>query len=174
MQSRKAWRNRNAGDGQAVLGLLEALRQGLGAELAGLFDDDRAALEEGTDGRAPGLNFWGSFGQQDCGPADWEAWYRALRTEGSLSTACRCGQTHRLFGFMLHQRWALLIVAPALLPAGGAAVMASSLRALADKLPPAMTPDERHQLELARAYDDPQPPHDPAGAPVWWIRRRPT
>jgi len=171
--SRKAWRNRDASAGQAVMGLLEALRMGFGADAAGLFDDDRA--EDGDDGRAGAINFWDSFGERGCGPADWDGWYATLRGQGHVDGACRCGGAHRLYGSMINGRWALLVVVPAALPSGGQAAIASSLRALAERLPPAMTPEERRQLELARELDEAVPAARTAtDAPVWWIRKRPT
>lgn len=169
MQSRKAWRNRDAGSTEAVLGLLEGLRHGLGADAVGLFDDDRA----GGEGDEPGLDFWDSFGDQPCAPADWVGWYRTLRAEGRVDTTCRCGGAHRLRGFMVHDRWALLLVVPAALPLEGAAAIASSLRALSDVLPGAMTPDEARQAELARELEGPSHAPPATDAPVWWVRKRP-
>jgi|GEM_PF-3525653 len=155
------------------MGLLEALRMGFGADAAGLFDDDRA--EPGDDGRAGAINFWDSFGARTCGPTDWDSWYAALRAQGHVDSACRCGETHRLYGSMINGRWALLVVVPAALPSGGAVAIASSLRALSQRLPPAMTAEERRQLELARELDEAVPAaRTPTDAPVWWIRKRPT
>jgi hypothetical protein len=171
VESRKAWRNRDASAAQAVLGLLEALRHGLGADTVGLFDDDRS---DDSEQRPVGLNFWDSFGERSCGPLDWEAWHRALRAGGRVDAACRCVGSHRLHGFMIHARWALLLVVPATLPAGSAVAIASSLHALAEKLPAAMTPDERRQAEFAQEFDAPAAAGPTAGVPVWWIRKRPS
>ena len=170
VESRKAWRNREASASEGVLALLEALRVGLGAESVGLFDDDRA-----DPAAAPGaLNLWDSFGERPCIEIDWEAWYRQLRADGRVDVTCRCGAAHRLCGFSIHERWTLILVAPPVLPAGGAVAIASSLRALSEKLPPAMTPDERRQAGLAGAGEDESVPARGAWvAPVWWVRRRP-
>jgi hypothetical protein len=152
------------------MGLLEALRNGFGADAAGLFDDDRADGEQ-----AGGLNFWESFGEQACGPADWESWYRTLRAQSHVDSACRCGRLHRLYGSMIHGRWALLVVVPPLLPPGGASAIASSLRALSQRLPPSMTAEERRQAALAQELDEAVPAtRAPTDAPVWWIRKRTT
>ena len=173
VESRKAWRNRDASAGEGVLALLEALRLGLGAESVGLFDDDRAEPER--DGPGGTLNFWDSFGERPCAEIDWEAWYRTLHTDKRVDSTCRCGGDHRLCGFLIHGRWILLLVAPPVLPAGGAVAIASSLRALAEKLPPAMTPDERRQVSLGSdPSDEASAPADQALAgPIWWVRRRP-
>ena len=166
MESRKAWRNRDASAGEGLLALLEALREGLGAQSVGLFDDDRAGPDPGSP-RA-GLNFWDAFGERPCAEIDWDGWYRALCREGRVATTCACGEAHHLCGFLIHGRWALLLVAPPELVSSGAAAIASSLRALADKLPPARTAAEwavigRHEEEPAAA----------TGEPVWWVRKPP-
>jgi len=153
------------------MGLLEALRNGFGADAAGLFDDDRADLEQ--DVRPGAINFWDSFGERGCAPADWESWYGTLRADGHIDSACRCGGAHHLHGSVINGRWLLLVVVPPSLPNGGPAAIASSLRALSDRLPPAMTAEERRQMELARELDEAAPP-TPTDAPVWWIRKRPT
>jgi len=153
------------------MGLLEALRMGFGADAAGLFDDDRA---DGADDARPGaINFWDSFGERGCAPLDWESWYRTLRAEGHVDGACRCGGAHLLHGSIINGRWVLMVIVPPELPNGGQAAVASSLRALSDRLPPAMTPAERRQMELARELDE-AVPRTPTDAPVWWIRKRPT
>jgi len=153
------------------MALLEALRNGFGADAAGLFDDDRADFEASE--RPGAINFWDSFGERGCAPADWEGWYQTLRVKGQIDSACRCGGPHHLHGSMINGRWVLLVVVPPVLPSGGQAAVASSLRALSDRLPPAMTPEERRQMELARELDEAVPP-TPTDAPVWWIRKRPT
>jgi hypothetical protein len=171
VESRKAWRNRDPSAGEAVMGLLEALRIGFGADAAGLFDDDRAELE--PDARRGAINFWDSFGERACAPAEWDTWYRTLRADGHIDSTCRCGGPHLLHGSVINGRWLLLVIVPLTLPNGGQAAIASALRALSDRLPPAMTPEERRQLELARELDETIPP-TPTDAPVWWIRKRTT
>jgi len=161
-----------------VLALLEALRMGLGADSVGLFDDDRAEAEPERAAAAGGaLNFWDSFGERPCAEIDWEGWYRTLRADKRVDTTCRCGGQHRLCGFLIHGRWILLLVVPPELPAGGAVTIASSLRALAEKLPPAMTPDEQRQAGLGAepSVEETAPVNSvPALAgPIWWVRRRP-
>jgi len=153
------------------MGLLEALRNGFGADAAGLFDDDRADRE--SAGRLGAINFWDSFGERGCAPLDWESWYQTLRSQGHIDSTCPCGGAHHLHGSMINGRWVLLVVVPSVLPKGGQAAVASSLRALSDRLPPAMTAEERRQLELARELDEALPPA-PTDAPVWWVRKRPT
>jgi hypothetical protein len=172
VETRKAWRNRDASAGAGVLALLEALRHGLGAESVGLFDDDRADPDPDAGSARGALNFWDSFGDRPCAEIEWDAWYRALRAQKRVDTTCHCGRAHRLCGFLIHDRWALMLVVPAVLPAAGAAAIASSLRALAERLPPAMTSEERRQASFG-SEDDPSPPATMAAAvPVWWVRKR--
>jgi len=169
VESRKAWRNRDSSAGEGVLALLEALRDGLGAASVGLFDDDRSDLDAESSRGA--LNFWDAFEQRPCGDIDWDGWYRELRTNGRVESVCGCGGAHHLCGFLIHDRWALLLVAPPALPAAGAAAIASSLKALAARLPPGKTADER---DAVKQYDaPPQPSAAAAGGPVWWVRKPP-
>jgi hypothetical protein len=170
LETRKAWRNRDTSSGEGVLALLEALRHGLGAESVGLFDDDRADPDPGAEPGA--LNFWDSFGERPCAEIEWDAWYRALRAQKRVDTTCHCGRGHRLCGFLIHDRWVLLLVAPPVLPSAGAAAIASSMRALAEKLPPGMTPDERRQAHFASGDDLSTPATEAPTVPVWWVRKR--
>lgn len=169
MESRKAWRNRKHFASEGVLALLEALRNGAGAENAGLFDDDRADPVPGPGGAA--LNFWDAFDPPPCAAIDWDQWYRELKTNDRVETLCGCGQAHRLCGFLIHGRWVLLLVVPSSLPGGGAAAIASSLRALAAKLPPARSEQERRE---ALRYDgETASAAGASGGPAWWVRKLP-
>jgi len=168
VESRKGWRNRDPGANEAVLALLEALRTGLGADTVGLFDDDRgdrAPVDAGGDA----LNFWDAFDGQPCGGIDWEAWYRDLRQHQRVETTCTCGAQHHLHGFLIHGRWALLMVAPPALPGAGVPAIASSLTALAAMLPPARTAEER----AATAPYEGDAPAREALRPSWWARKLP-
>ena len=152
------------------MALLEALRNGAGAESAGLFDDDRADPMPASGGGA-GLNFWDAFDLPACAAIDWDHWYRELKTNDRVETLCGCEQAHRLCGFLIHGRWGLLLVVPSSLPGDGAAAIASSLRALADKLPPARTPQQR--LEAARYDGDTASGAGASAGPAWWVRKLP-
>lgn len=184
VESRKGWRNRDAGAAEGVLALLEGLRTGLGAQGVGLFDDDRADLDVASSGGGA-LNFWDAFDRRPCGEIDWEGWYGALRREGRVDTTCGCGGAHRLCGYLLHGRWVLLIIAPAGLAsapaasavassggAADAAAVASSLKALAARLPPAMT---AHEREAVSKYEGGRGVGGAAAVtpPVWWVRKPP-
>ncbi|HEX2657813.1 MAG TPA: hypothetical protein VHU40_06060 [Polyangia bacterium] len=168
MESRKAWRNRDASTTEGVLALLEALAQGWGAQGIGLFDDDRA--EPNPDDGPGALNFWDAFSERPCADIDWASWYRELRLHERVETACGCGAGHRVRGFLIHGRWALLLVAAPTMTAVGAATIASSLRALADRLPPARTAEERALLKRYEA--EPDAPLAPAH-PAHWVRKLP-
>jgi hypothetical protein len=169
VESRKVWRNRDASAGEGVLALLDVLRSGLGAQGVGLFDDDRAGPDPGSP--RSGLNLWDAFDERPCAEIDWERWYRDLRRHGRVATTCGCGAAHHLCGFLIHGRWALLIIAPPALVSSGAAAIASSLRALADKLPPARTAAEWEAI--ARHEEQPADATDAAAGPVWWVRKLP-
>lgn len=185
MESRKAWRNRESSAGEGVLALLESLRDGLGAQSVGLFDDDRADPERPTGA----LNFWDAFDERPCADIDWEAWYRELRTRERVETTCGCGGEHRLCGYLIHERWALLLVAPPALAPGGAAAIASSLRALAARLPPGKgQADHLHHdagatvgrtgdSDGGAAGDTPATGAPEAvartGGLLWWVRKAP-
>jgi len=159
--TRKEWRNRPPSAGERVLGLLEALREGLGATGVGLFDDDRV-----DPGRQP-PNFWDAFDPRPCAEIDWVAWYSTLRASGRVDTTCGCGGRHHLLGFLIHDRWALLIVAPPSLEAGLAAAIASSVKALAAQLPPGKKPSEA----ITVAESERAPTSE--GGLLWWVRKAP-
>jgi hypothetical protein len=159
METRKAWRNREASAGENVLALLEALRDGLGAQAVGLFDDDRAA----PSGQPP-PNFWDAFDERPCAEIDWDRWYQELRRDERVETTCGCGGAHHLYGFLIHRRWALLLVAPPVLPSAAAAVIASAVRALADRLPPGREPADDVPVD--------RPPPSGGGL-LWWVRKAP-
>lgn len=166
MPSRKEWRNREPSAGQSVLALLEALREGLGAQGVGLFDDDRA-----DPGRQP-PNFWDAFEEPPCAEIDWGSWYRQLRHGGRVDTTCGCGGDHRLLGFLMHDRWALLIVAPPSLDTSVAAAITSSVKALAAQLPPAKKPDP-HAPPVPGEDDEGAGRPAGSGALLWWVRKGP-
>ena len=163
MPSRKDWRNREPSAGESVLALLEALREGLGAQGVGLFDDDRA-----DPNRQP-PNFWDAFEERPCAEIDWGSWYRQLRYTGRVETTCGCGGQHHLLGFLLHERWALLVVAPPSLHESVAAAITSSVKALAAQLPPAKKPDPLRPP--VRLEESDRPPG--TGGLLWWVRKGP-
>lgn len=166
MQSRKAWRNRGPEAAEGVLALLEALRTGIGAEAIGLFDDDRT--DPATDPSPP--SFWNAFDGRKCAAIDWDAWYRELRKAERVHTGCGCGQGHLLSGFLIHGRWALLLVAPPALPAEGAAAIASALKALSARLPPSK---EREQAGTPATTGEADAPPRELEPLVWWARKDP-
>jgi hypothetical protein len=159
--SRKEWRNREPSAGERVLGLLEGLREGLAAQGVGLFDDDRGDPEH----QPP--NFWDAFDERPCAVIDWASWYRELRSSGRVETTCGCGGDHHLLGFLIHGRWALLVVSPAL-DASVALAITSAVRALAGHLPPGRKPDPQRA-------DVPEAPRPSTGAGglLWWVRKAP-
>lgn len=154
METRKRWRKGEPGTREGVEAVLEALRDGIGAEAIGLFDDDRA------DPGAGRLNFWNAFSDLElpCLNVEWDAWYRELESRQRVETGCACGG-HRLQGFLIHDRWALLLITPPALIPDAALAISSAFKALAEKLPPAM--------KRVRTGSDPAP----ASPPLWWVRK---
>lgn len=153
---------------EQIHALLEALRDGIGADAIGLFDDGRAELRPSGPTDPP--NFWDAFGGLPCVSVDWERWYEELRATRRAEAPCTCATEHRLLGFLIRDRWALLLMAsPTLIP-GAAAIIASGVKVLSDRLPPPLArellTDIRGQPE---ELDGPSPPL--AGVPVWWVRK---
>jgi hypothetical protein len=163
--SRKEWRNRDPSAAEGVLALLETLREGLGAQGVGLFDDDRAEPNH----QPP--NFWDAFEQRPCAEIDWGSWYRQLRYHGRVETTCGCGGQHHLLGYLIHERWALLIVAPPSWHTSVAAAITSSVKALAAQLPPGKKPDPN--LPPEPEDDEDSSPPTGTGGLLWWVRKGP-
>lgn len=175
VESRKGWRNRDASAVESVMALLEALRNALQADAVGLVDDDRADPDLDAAASTNALNFWEAFDRQPCDEIDWDRWYRQLRTTERAEITCGCPGAHHLHGFLIHARWALLLVAPPVLDPSGVVAIASSLRALADRLPPARSAEEAEQIaryDGARSDTD-APPATSADARGWWVRKLP-
>lgn len=174
VESRKAWRNRDASAVENVMALLETLREGLGADAIGLVDDDRAEPERGPSEASRALNFWEAFDRQPCAQVDWERWYRDLRATERAEITCGCPEAHHLRGFLIHARWALLLVVPPAIDPAGIAAIASSLRALADRLPPARSAEEAAQIARYESGDEEEEGASPsAGARGWLVRKLP-
>jgi hypothetical protein len=168
VQTRKAWRNRGPEAGERVLALLEALRSGLGVEAVGLFDDDRTDPER--DPSPP--NFWSAFQGSACAAIDWDDWYATLRRAGRALATCGCGAGHALSGFLIHGRWALLVLAPPVPPAETAAAVASALHALAAQLPPAKDREDPRARTAGPPGESDAPPRE-VEALVWWAGKDP-
>ncbi len=114
-------------------------------------------------------NFWEAFDGLPCAEVDWRSWYRRLRSDGQVESTCSCGQAHRLSGYLIHDRWALLLVTSQTWQPGAAAAVSSSVKLLADKLPPAHKRDPV-ALEL-QARLDAEDPGLPAPGAMWWVRK---
>jgi hypothetical protein len=156
---------------EGVVAILDALRNGIGAEALGLFDDDRVQISPLQ--KDAQLNFWEAFGDLACIKLDWNHWYVELKASKSVATICACGAGHRVQGFLIHDRWALLMVAPAELADGGAAIVLSAIKALGEKLPPAMGPSAEpmggDDQDLG-AGDLPAVQGANPGT-LWWVRK---
>jgi hypothetical protein len=167
VESRTRWRKGEPGTREGVAAVLDALRDGIGAEALGLFDDDRGELNPSP--HAPQLNLWEAFGGLRCVDLDWGHWYAALKTDGRVETVCACGAEHKVHGFMIHDRWALLLVTPAALGTGAAAIISSGVKTLAEKLPPGRKLDP-----LAASVPESDEALGPRltgiTAPVCWVR----
>jgi hypothetical protein len=170
VETRSRWRKGEPGTREGVIAVLDALRDGIGAEALGLFDDDRGDLTASP--QAPQLNLWEAFGGLRCVDGDWAAWYAGLKRDGQVESVCACGAGHKVYGFFIHERWALLLVAPAVLPVGTAAAISSGVKTLAERLPPARKPDPNPvNVPGGDALED---LHDARPAaippPIWWVR----
>ena len=164
VESRTRWRKGEPGTREGVVAVLDALRDGVGAEAVGLFDDDRAPSPL-SDAALP-INCWEAFGGLPCVDLAWDDFYRALKQTGQVETVCACGGEHQVRGFLLHERWLLLVVTPSVLGPGGATSLSSAIKALRDKLPPA----QRHDRETAAMIALAGPPPAASGQ-VWWVRK---
>jgi hypothetical protein len=171
VETRTRWRKGEPGTREGVIAVLDALRDGIGAEALGLFDDDRGDLNPSP--HTPQLNLWEAFGGLPCVGNDWGTWYAGLKRAGQVEAVCACGAGHRVYGFLIHDRWALLLVAPAVLAVGGLAAISSGVKTLAERLPPAKKPDP-NPVPVPESDDLHGDLHDPRPAaippPVWWVR----
>jgi hypothetical protein len=155
-----------------VRSVLDALRDGIGAEALGLFDDDRGDRAEDAAEASPAAgepNFWEAFDGLPCAEVDWRSWYRRLRQDGQVESTCSCGQAHRLSGYLIHDRWALLLVTSHTWQPGAAAAVSSSVKLLSDKLPPAHRRDPL-AVELQARFDAEDQGQQAPGA-MWWVRK---
>jgi hypothetical protein len=118
---------------RAIEDILRALKGGVGAASVGVLDDDRGQVALSSEEGAAG--FWDAFRGLACLQIDWTGWYHELRLRRRVTTPCRCGRQHALSSVLLHERWALVVVAHGPLAEGAQTVIASAARALADLLP---------------------------------------
>lgn len=146
------------------MAVLDALRDGTGAVALGLFDDDRADADPAR--QAAGLNLWQAFGALPCLELDFPKWYVQLRGAGKAEVACACGDGHTVHGTLIHDRWALVLVAPAVPRPGAAAIILSAVKALADKLPPAKPAAPAAEVPWVGDVS-----LTTASIPLWWVRK---
>ena len=163
---------------EEVSSVLDALRDGIGAEALGLFDDDRGDRPEPDAHGAPTLaasaganhpNFWEAFDGLPCAEVDWRHWYHQLRTAGRVESTCSCGSAHRLGGYLIHGRWALLLVTSRSWEPGAVAAISSAIKLLSDKLPPAHKRDPLAQQLKARA--EAEDAGLASAGTVWFVRK---
>ncbi len=160
MESRTRWRKDEPGLRKRVQALVEALRQGVGAQSVALFDDDRAAL---LPEPSASLCFWDAFCQAPCVGVGWNETYAQLRSTGHFEHPCTCG-AHTISGFVIHGRWVLLLIAPRVLDSGAALALSSGLKGLAQHLPPCRPADP-----VADQHREP-PSSGLVDRPLWWVR----
>ena len=144
--------------------ILLALKEGLGAVAAGVFDDDRATIYLSSEPSAAA--FWERLRELTCLELDWGIWYQALRESRHLTTSCSCGG-HGIHSLVLHERWVLMVIARGPLVAVTDLVMGSAARVLAPLLASVrvkLTPPD-----LDSGGEGPEGAR--LGMPLWWVRK---
>jgi hypothetical protein len=112
--------------------LLIELKDGIAATAVGLFDDDRGRMYQSSE--ASPAAFWEAFRGMGC-LQNWGEWYSSLRGAKRLVARCSCGAEHAVHGFLLHERWVVLVVTQGELMHGADAVMSYAVRVLGRWLP---------------------------------------
>jgi hypothetical protein len=148
--------------------LLTALKEGIDAAAIGVFDGRRGDMHASSEMTLAA--FWDTFSANDCWDVDWGDWDRELLTAKRAAVSCGCGG-HSVLAFLIHDRWALLVLARGSLITGAGAVVVTAVKILTRLLP------------ATRSKGSVLPPYGggrggggsgPAelGIPVWWVRRR--
>jgi hypothetical protein len=145
-----------------VKALLTALKVGIEASAAGVFDTRRGDMHASSEMTLAA--FWDAFGVRDCWDVDWGDWDRELLASNRARVSCGCG-VHSVRAFLVHDRWVLLVLAGGPLMTGAETVISHALKILV------------HLLPRGRAGRSAPPRPGGAGPaelgiPVWWVRRR--
>jgi hypothetical protein len=152
-----------------IKALLEELKAGIEATVAGVFDGTHAWLHASSES-SPGT-FWAAFNDATCLRADWHEWDMELLADGSARVECQCG-AHTLQAFMLHKRWVLIVLAGGPLVPGARTIIDHALEVLKQLLP--VLPARRSPAPPIGGAPPRGGGHGPAelGIPVGWIRKR--
>lgn len=88
---------------------LDELKAGIDGSAVALFDHHTNQIHTSTE-RPPDA-FWKAFNGVPCLPIEWTTWYGELRAVGRHATTCGCGDRHQLYGLVINERVAIVIVA---------------------------------------------------------------
>lgn len=150
----------------APMGGLDAMEETLrglkaegGVRAITLFDGDLAALYA-TSEKSPEA-FWGIFATSPCWSFDREAWHRDLRSRGGITShECTCGGHHTCDGYLIHDRWILMIMFEAF----------TSWEAFRHTWFILVTVQRLLPKSGARRRGGTGPLEARVGIPVWWVR----
>jgi hypothetical protein len=121
----------------------------------GNFTNLYATSEESPDA------FWDIFSTSPCWSFDHDAWQRELRSRGgSVCHECTCRIRHTADGYLLHDRWIVLIMFEASMPSETLEYVSVIPILLKDLLP----------KTRPRRRGGTGPLHASVGIPVWWVR----
>jgi hypothetical protein len=148
-------------DLDGIMRTLGALQEGVGAEAVAVYDMDLFRLHV-TSGPSPEA-FWESVRSLHCLKVDWPQWYRELGWQKHLRADCACDRRDAVHGLLIHNRWALLVVARGPLQPGAEGAMFSYALMLSRLLP---------AVRLRRVRRGGRgPEHTRVGATLRWVLR---
>lgn len=151
-----------------IKALLEAVKDGLEATVAGVIDGGRGWLQASSE-RSPGT-FWAAFTRLDCLRGEWGEWDQELLASGAAGVVCRCG-AHSVQTTMFHERWIFVVLCEGELVPGAEKVVEHATNVLRDLLPPSPPPGSpESQGDGGASGGGPAPAE--LGIPIAWIRRR--
>jgi len=144
-----------------ITALLGALKEGIEARAIGLFDVRHGELRAANTVRTSG--FWDAFAGIDCLEVDWGDWDRELLVSKRAVVRCACSR-HFVEAYLIHERWALIVLASGPLPSWAEAVIAHALALTTEMLPAGRGASAQARGAASGTAE--------LGIPTWWSRRR--